>query len=95
LIGFCDGKSRYGAAASNGRVREHRMACTVNDNSSSGVYREMVIKMVSIRLFLMHTLNPMHVYCRLVTMGVDQKTGLRLSRCYEKTVFKVVRLVVW
>jgi len=46
----------------------------------------------NIRLTIAHSLNPLHIYCRLVGIGVNSKVGLAVIRYYEKTVFRVV---VW
>jgi hypothetical protein len=55
----------------------------------------IVEKMARLRLVLLHSLNPLHVYCRLVSLGVNEKVGMTLSRYYEKSIYKVVKLVVW
>ena len=51
--------------------------------------------MEKFKLSAQHTLNPLHVYCRLVEAGVDRRVGLLLSRLYEKTVFKVIRYMLF
>ena len=47
--------------------------------------------MEKFKLSVQHTLNPLHVYCCLVEAGMERRTGLLLSRLYEKTVFKLIR----
>ncbi|MDY6836938.1 MAG: hypothetical protein SWH78_03090 [Thermodesulfobacteriota bacterium] len=34
-----------------------------------------------------HTLNPLHVYCRLVGIGLDTEISFQLSRYYEGAVY--------
>jgi hypothetical protein len=51
--------------------------------------------MEKFKLSVQHTLNPLHVYCRLVDAGMDRHFGLVLSRLYEKTVFKVIRYMLF
>lgn len=46
------------------------------------------------RLYIMHSCNPLHVYCRLRDIGISQKAGLRLCRCYERTVYRAVKVVL-
>jgi len=47
--------------------------------------------MEKLKLSVLHTLNPLHVYCRLVAAGMDRRVGLLLSRLYEKIVFMLIR----
>ncbi|WP_419785106.1 hypothetical protein [Pseudodesulfovibrio sp.] len=46
--------------------------------------------MKGFRCRLQHHLNPLHVYCRLRTLGVDQRTAKMVSACYEKIVYRFV-----
>ncbi len=34
-----------------------------------------------------HYLNPLHLYCRLVSVGINRKTARSLSQWYEKTIY--------
>jgi len=47
--------------------------------------------MEKFKLSVHHALNPLHVYCRLVEAGMERRIGLLLSRLYEKTVFRLIR----
>ena len=51
--------------------------------------------MEKFKLAAQHTLNPLHVYSRLVETGMDKRVGLLLSRLYEKTVFRLVRYMLF
>ena len=39
------------------------------------------------RNLLVHKLNALHVYCRLVDMGIRKAWAFRLARTYEKFFF--------
>ncbi len=41
-----------------------------------------------LRHSLRHLLNPLHVYCRLVDTGLARPRALRLSRAYERYLYK-------
>lgn len=43
---------------------------------------------------LMHIANPLHVYCRLMDRGLDRGLSVRCCTVYERTLFRVVRLLV-
>lgn len=51
--------------------------------------------MEKFKLSVHHTLNPLHVYCRLVEAGIERRVGLLLSRLYEKTVFMLRRYMLF
>lgn len=51
--------------------------------------------MEKFKLSVLHTLNPLHVYCRLVEAGMDKRVGLLFSRLYEKTVFRLIRRMLF
>jgi hypothetical protein len=51
--------------------------------------------MEKLRLAVHHTLNPLHVYCRLTEAGIDKRIGLLLSRLYEKTVFRLIQYMLF
>jgi hypothetical protein len=36
-----------------------------------------------------HYLNPLHVFCRLRSLGISKRTSLRLARLYERYVFRI------
>jgi hypothetical protein len=38
--------------------------------------------------YLKHTLNPLHIYCRLRNLGVDKDKAIYLCRLYERYVFR-------
>lgn len=46
--------------------------------------------MTDIRSRLQHRLNPLHVYCRLRTMGVADNAARAMTSCYEKMVYRLV-----
>lgn len=43
--------------------------------------------MISWKDKLRHYFNPLHVYCRLLTIGVNRTTARSVSKWYEKTVY--------
>ena len=43
---------------------------------------------VRIRARLHHLLNPLHVYCRLRSLGVGRELALRLAELWEKVFFR-------
>ncbi len=46
--------------------------------------------MTKLRCRLQHRLNPLHVYCRLRTLGIDHKAARAVSFCYERMVYRLV-----
>jgi hypothetical protein len=40
------------------------------------------------RNFMQHFFNPLHVYCRLKDMGVTTPTAHRVSRAYERYLWR-------
>lgn len=44
--------------------------------------------MRQIRDFMQHMFNPLHVYCRLKDMGVAAPTAHRVTRAYERLVWR-------
>lgn len=46
--------------------------------------------MTGIRNRLQHRFNPLHLYCRLRTIGLAHATASRLSRCYERALYRLV-----
>ncbi len=45
---------------------------------------------MTIRSHLQHRLNPLHVYCRLRTMGIADKAARVMTACYERVVYRRV-----
>lgn len=37
---------------------------------------------------LQHLLNPLHLYCRLVQVGLTEPVARRLCLAYERTVYR-------
>ena len=35
-----------------------------------------------------HFLNPLHIYCRLIDLGLTQKFSTKMCKFYEKHIFK-------
>lgn len=46
--------------------------------------------MKGLRSRLQHHCNPLHVYCRLRTLGMAPRTARALSACYEKMLYRFV-----
>ena len=46
--------------------------------------------MTGIRSQLQHRLNPLHIYCRLRTLGIRHERAVFVSRCYERVLYKLV-----
>ncbi len=46
--------------------------------------------MAQIRNFMQHFFNPLHVYCRLKDMGVKTPTAHRVTRAYERYVWRFI-----
>lgn len=42
------------------------------------------------RRLLQHTLNPLHVYCRLCNAGVAPANAQRVCRIYERFLYRLV-----
>ncbi|RLB82575.1 MAG: hypothetical protein DRH17_05405 [Deltaproteobacteria bacterium] len=42
-------------------------------------------------LWLQHTSNPLHLYCRLIDMGLSRPFSMTLSRNYERLVYSWLR----
>lgn len=59
---------------------------------------EMVNKNVrlNMRLFLLylqHILNPLHIYCRLVDLHINQNTALKIAYIYDRGIFRFINLL--
>ncbi|MBG0791085.1 MAG: hypothetical protein H0S80_11370 [Desulfovibrionaceae bacterium] len=46
--------------------------------------------MNGIKQRLQHRLNPLHLYCRLRSLGMPHTAAARLSRCYERALYRLV-----
>ena len=46
--------------------------------------------MASLRNAFHHVFNPLHVYCRLMDMGMSGSVAQRVSRVYERFVFRLL-----
>ena len=44
--------------------------------------------MTTLRHRLQHLLNPLHLYCRLLEAGFAERTALRMSRAYERALYR-------
>jgi hypothetical protein len=44
--------------------------------------------MTTLRHRLQHLLNPLHLYCRLREAGVAEATARRMSRMYERALYR-------
>ena len=44
--------------------------------------------MSSLRERLQHLLNPLHLYCRLLDAGLAKPTARRMSRAYERALYR-------
>lgn len=49
------------------------------------------MKIGKIVLLVHHVFNPLHVYCRLMKLGLSERSARNLSMVYERGVFVVVR----
>jgi hypothetical protein len=47
--------------------------------------------MQKIKNFLQHHLNPLHVYCRLRSVGFDPSLAQRMSLAYERYLYKFIQ----
>jgi hypothetical protein len=46
--------------------------------------------MLETLLYIQHTFNSLHIYCRLVERGCDKDKALLICNFYEKTVFRFI-----
>ncbi|MGE4194329.1 MAG: hypothetical protein AB7E51_13130 [Pseudodesulfovibrio sp.] len=46
--------------------------------------------MNGLRSRLQHRLNPLHVYCRLRSLGLAHRTASAVSLCYERALYRRV-----
>ncbi len=46
--------------------------------------------MRQIRDFMQHFFNPLHVYCRLKDIGVTAPTAHRMTRAYERYLWRFI-----
>ncbi|MDP2848968.1 MAG: hypothetical protein Q8O35_12385 [Humidesulfovibrio sp.] len=44
--------------------------------------------MNTLRCHLQHLLNPLHLYCRLLEAGIAEPLARRMSRAYERTLYR-------
>ncbi|EGB14679.1 hypothetical protein DND132_1471 [Pseudodesulfovibrio mercurii] len=44
--------------------------------------------MTSLRSRLQHRLNPLHVYCRLRSLGLAHRPALMVSSCWERVLYR-------
>lgn len=44
--------------------------------------------MSSLRHRLQHLLNPLHLYCRLLEAGLAEPLARRMSRAYERALYR-------
>ncbi|MES0349076.1 MAG: hypothetical protein ABUK19_00015 [Desulfobacteria bacterium] len=49
--------------------------------------------MERIALWVQHAWNPLHLYCRLVDVGLSKPVSMTLSRNYERLVYSWLRPV--
>ncbi|KHK01612.1 hypothetical protein NY78_2912 [Desulfovibrio sp. TomC] len=59
----------------------------LDDYARPSVFRSSV-PMRQIRDFMQHMFNPLHVYCRLKDLGVAAPTAHRVTRAYERLVWR-------
>ncbi|QJB56991.1 hypothetical protein [Pseudodesulfovibrio sp. zrk46] len=45
---------------------------------------------MTLRSHLQHRLNPLHVYCRLRTLGFADKAARAVTSCYERMLYRLV-----
>ena len=46
--------------------------------------------MNTLRNFLQHTFNPVHMYCRLMDIGLDKVRARKMCRVYERFIYSVM-----
>jgi hypothetical protein len=46
--------------------------------------------MLQILLNIQHTVNSLHIYCRLIEAGYDKNKSLWVCNIYEKTIFRFI-----
>ena len=51
-------------------------------------FKEDVMR--QLRNFVQHFFNPLHVYCRLQDLGVKAPTAHRMSRAYERYLWRFI-----
>ena len=39
-------------------------------------------------LGLQHTMNPLHLYCRLLNAGLSKDVSVQICQCYELIIFR-------
>ena len=44
--------------------------------------------MHTVRCFFQHHMNPLHVYCRLRSLGMHNSAAFRVCSLYEKYVYR-------
>lgn len=40
------------------------------------------------RDFIQHHMNPLHIYCRLRSLGLAGATARKVSTCYERVIYQ-------
>ncbi len=45
--------------------------------------------MRTLRNYLQHRFNPLHVYCRLLDFGFTQRVAGRMSAIYERFIYRM------
>lgn len=45
--------------------------------------------MRSVRNYLQHRFNPLHLYCRLVDFGFTEQAAGRVSGWYERVIYRI------
>jgi hypothetical protein len=50
--------------------------------------------MPNLILTLQHHLNPLHIYCRLLDMGLSKRLSGIVCRCYEILIYKWLRWLI-
>lgn len=44
--------------------------------------------MKRLRNIIQHNLNPLHIYCRLCSLGLKGATARKVSTCYERLIYQ-------
>lgn len=52
-----------------------------------------VIATIRLMLSIQHSMNPLHLYCRLMDMGFKKRHSILLARYYEILVYKCLVLL--
>lgn len=44
-----------------------------------------------LRKILEHKTNPLHVYCRLISLGLNKKSAMLIAKLYDKLIYWIMK----